>query len=256
MLQSKDQLSAVEADVTEFRISETCIKLHSDPGVFFPTDFARNMGLVLQGKLGTNNTVCELGLGSGVLAILAGSTGARVVGLDKNPQALSLSERNWLLNGLPMEFADFRKSDLFSAISETEHGQFDVVWSNPPLLPELVDQPDESEDRESFEVSGPHGRLVLDTMLSESKKLLKPGGKMYTIATSLQGWNRTQDLLNDSWENWSVVKEVDLELTYECGPMYIEWWKNRQSETGEQYLFESDGKLTHKLWFVEGTREE
>lgn len=246
------QQQAGNAD--EFRIADQAIQLYSDPAVFSPTDFGRNMGLLLQDKLQADQTVCELGLGSGVLAVLAGLNGANVVGLDKNPNAVALTSKNWELNGLPEDSADFRPSDLFSGIKEEELGTFDMVWSNPPLLPDIGAETMDPNKRESYEVAGPSGRLVLDAMLTDAKDLLAPGGKMYTIATSLQGWEQSKSLLDDNWDSWQIAKEVDLELTYECGPAYIAWWQERQKETGETYLFEQDGKLIHKLWFVEATK--
>lgn len=237
-----------------FWIADDKIRLLADDAVFFPTDFGRNMGLLLREKLSSGERVCELGLGTGVLAVLAGLKGARVVGLDKNPSAVALSRRNWELNGLPGDGADFRPSDLFSGIADAELGTFDAVWSNPPLLPDIASRPDDQAEREAFEIAGPLGRLVLDAMLSKSQDLLKPGGRMYTIATSIQGWERTRALLDEHWHTWQVVTEVDLELTSECGPVYIEWWKQQQSATGETYLYEENGRITHKLWFIEALK--
>ena len=73
-----------------FWIADDKIRLLADDAVFFPTDFGRNMGLLLREKLSSGERVCELGLGTGVLAVLAGLKGARVVGLDKNPSACLL----------------------------------------------------------------------------------------------------------------------------------------------------------------------
>jgi methylase of polypeptide subunit release factors len=225
--------------------------LNSD--VFSPTQFGIGLGKVLANKFRPDQKVCELGIGTGILSILAGLKGARIVGLDKNPAAVKLSKENAILNGLPLGKAEFLISDLFSSLDKHKYNNFDIIWANPSLLPETPPAASQKLHCERYEVSGPLGRRVLDCMLTSTRKFLKPDGKMYTIATSLQGWDATKKLLDENWSKWKIVTEFELELTSECGPEYIKWWKQRQRQVNEQFLFGSEERPTHKIWFIEAT---
>lgn len=234
-----------------FETDKRQIFLNEHSEVFSPTGFAQAFARVLEAKLPAKGTVCELGLGSGVLAILAGLKGAKVVGLDRNQSAVELAQENWFLNDLPATRMDFRESDLFSGLRAGDENTFDVMWSNPPLLPDVpgINVPDVPKYRN--EVSGPLGRNVLDAMILQAGQFLKPGGSMLTIATSLQGWQQTKALLDQNWINWRVIDEVKLPLTDECGPEYVAWWKAQQDRSGETYLEERGSEMFHTLWFIE-----
>ena len=185
---------------------------------------------------------------------MAGLLGATVTGLDINPQAVHMTRRNWASNDLPPEHGRFMQSTVFSALPDTDAESFDLVWSNPPLLPQLdfVDQT--IRDREGYEVAGEHGRRVLDGVLGHAQKWLKPGGRAVTIATSVQGWGDTQRLLEQSWERFEIIRELELELTDECGPEYIQWWLDQEANDGEERVYQRDGKWLHKVWFLEAWR--
>lgn len=87
-------------------------------------------------------------------------------------------------------------------------------------------------------------------MITDSSALLKLGGSMLTIATSLQGWKKTQKMLNEHWNEWSVIDEVVLPLTDEYRPEYVAWWRAEQSRAGEKYLWVQGGETLHTLWFI------
>ena len=193
----------------------------------------------------------ELGLGSGVLSILAAKLGAAsVTGLDINPQAVATARDNWQANGLAPEMADFRESDLFDAMGSEEFGRFDLVISNPPVLPVIGDEVQPPQSRLDFEVSGRDGRRLLDAVLRGGGRYLAPGGCLLTIATSLQGWQETEDLLATHWRQWEVRQTVSMELTEECTPSYMAYWRQRESEGGRQRFYLREGLALHEVWFL------
>lgn len=244
---------ALELTARTFEFGGRTLDLELSPRVWAPTSFAQNMAPLLADRIRPGMRVLELGLGSGVLAVLAGKLGAEVVGLDINPDAVPLARSNWLRNGLKPGGCDFRRSTLFSALGDQERHGFDLVWSNPPVLPALpvtVSMPLESH---AFEVSGPKGRTVLDAMLTVSGRYLKPGGRMLVIATSLQGWGVTRRQLDTHWRTWSIVAHHQLELTDECTDEYVAWWLREGAAAKEDYITGDGDRWWHDVWFIEAS---
>jgi methylase of polypeptide subunit release factors len=165
-----------------------------------------------------------------------------------------MARRNWQRNKLPDNKARFLQSEVFSALDESTQARFDVIWSNPPLLPKIETIDQSIHDREGYEVAGEHGRRVLDGVLGQAHRWLRPNGRALTIATSLQGWRDTERLLQRDWRNYEILREVELELTGECGPPYINWWLKQQANDGEERIYQQDGKWMHKLWFLEARK--
>lgn len=240
-------------DVFHVEMAEQTIELESHRMVFNPTSFGRNLAPLLAARIEPGMSVCEVGIGGGVLCILAGKLGAaHVTGLDINPHAVHMAGRNWARNGLPEERARFLESQVFSGLQGTE--RFDLVWSNPPVLPSIDTLDQTVVDRDGFEVAGDRGRAVLDGMLIGGRSRLKPSGRLVTIATSLQGWNETARLLESEWGGYEILKTLELELTDECGPPYIDWWLGEEARDGEARIYERDGKWLHKVWFLEASQ--
>ncbi|KOR27143.1 hypothetical protein TI05_19650, partial [Achromatium sp. WMS3] len=157
-----------------FRYDTVEIQLQLHPLVWTPTSFANAMATHVAKVLNSGDRVLELGLGSGVLAILAAKLGAsQVTGLDINKQAIIMAKNNWLQNGLNISQADFRHSDLLNALNATDAHCFDLIISNPPVLPQLdIEAIHTPSTRDEFEISGQDGRRVLDTVLSQTGQYL------------------------------------------------------------------------------------
>ena len=230
------------------------IKLESHRMVFNPTSFGRNMAPLIAAHIKPDSTVCEIGIGGGVLCILAGLIGADVTGLDINPHAVHMARRNWRRNQLPDNKARFLQSEVFSALPQVEQNSFDLIWSNPPLLPKIATIDQSVHDREGYEVAGENGRRVLDGVLGQAHRWLRAGGRALTIATSLQGWRHTERLLERDWQSYAVLREIELELTGECGPPYIDWWLEQQANDGEERIYQQKDKWMHKVWYLEACK--
>lgn len=234
-----------------FTFGDISIPLQLHPMVWAPTSFAQNMASHLAKIIHPGDQVLELGLGSGVLAILAAKLGAEwVTGLDVNPQAIALATDNWRNNGLDTSKADFRCSDFLQALGPADHGRFDLIFCNPPVLPETNGFNQERNSRDDFEISGRDGRRMLDTILSQSALYLKPEGHLLTIATSLQGWRETETMLKTHWHQWENRQTITLELTNECTQPYIDYWQQREREDGRQRFYLQEGLRLHDVWFL------
>ena len=236
-------------DIVEIELEGVAMRLATHPRVWSPTSFARSFAEHLVPRVGPGVHALELGLGSGVLSILAGRKGAEISGLDINADAVRMTEQNWASHDLPPKPERFRLSDRFDALRPSE--RFDLIWSNPPVLPALDDQPP-TGTRDDFEVSGPDGRLVLDAMLQRAGRHLNPGGSILTIATSLQGQGRTEELLQAGWGSHRTLAHLELALTDECGPAYVDWWQRQTAQDGQRRVFQRDGDPTwwHDVWII------
>jgi release factor glutamine methyltransferase len=225
--------------------------LESDPMVWEPTTFARHLARHLKEHVTGGQRVLDVGTGSGVLSVLCGLWGAEVAGLDVNERAVELAARNWANNGLPVRSDRFQRSDRFAALSGHELSSFDLVVSNPPVLP-AIDEVPRTGTRDDFEVAGSEGRLVLDAVLAEASAWLRDGGRVLTMATSLQGWSATRRKLDAHWGEWSVLERLELELTPECTDVFVNWWRNRQDGDGERRLYRAeDGHAwLHDVWVI------
>ena len=96
------------------------------PDVMPVTSASHVLGEAVVSEIGPGERVLDMGCGSGINAILAARSGARVVAVDVNPNALEAAARNAERNGVSV---DVRESDLFQAV----RGElFDVIVFDPP----------------------------------------------------------------------------------------------------------------------------
>jgi len=227
------------------------IRLHKHPSIWMPTEFAQLFGQVLNERIKVDDdlNVLEIGIGSGILAIFAGKNGAHVTGFDIHPDAPGLCDRNWELNNLDKNRCCFALSDMFSALEPSQETNFDLIWSNAPTFP---GEPNgERTHRNDFELAGEQGRYVLDNMICQSAKWLNSGGRMITVATSKQGWRKTQELMDKHWSHWEVVLEQDL-LLADHYHEHIDYWLEKEKEDNEARIFEKDGQWFQRLYLIEG----
>jgi methylase of polypeptide subunit release factors len=235
------------------KIKNQIIKLKDHQAVWMPTRFGIALGEILLAGPKPNSSVLELGCGSGVLTILCGKLGTKVTALDINPSAISLTKRNWQINGLPSGNLCALESDLFSALDSGENNQFSLIFSNPPTFPGLARNRHSRKTRNDWELAGGDGREVLDAMITQAGKFLKPGGRMVTIATSRQGWKKTVALMNENWPIWKLIKTEDLPLAPHYAP-FIQLWLEDGEADNEERIFLKDGVWHQRLYFIEGRK--
>ena len=160
---------------------EVILKMRS--GMAFGTGDHASTRLVLgyiKENLKASEKVLDIGTGSGILALTAGSLGAeKVVGIDNDPQAVEIARENVALNNLNNRVI-INQGDL---VSELE-GQFDLILVNI-LLPEIlavIPQLDKFSQKGS--------RLILSGLLSKQVPLIKEKAQKscwHIVDTSLDG---------------------------------------------------------------------
>lgn len=134
--------------------------------------------------LGQESVLVDVGTGSGCVAVaLATILGnARIVAVDRSPQALAVAKGNAERHAVA-EKIEWMESDLLSALHERGMaGTVDIIASNPPYIAEadwagLQPEVREFEPRSAL-FSGPTGTEFHERLLRESKEFLVPGGML------------------------------------------------------------------------------
>jgi len=147
--------------------------------VYKPAEDSFLMLEVLEGLLKTadrkQQTVLDMGTGSGVLAIAAAKKGCSVTAVDINPAAITLAKGNAKKEGVEMSFV---VSNLFDNIKS----KFDLILFNPPYVPT---GPGEKRDMESAAWDGgKDGLVVITEFLKRAKGFLRPGGRILLLVAS------------------------------------------------------------------------
>lgn len=121
------------------------IRLEVGPGVLVPRPDSETLIEAAVAHFGETGPAAVLDLGTGpgtlLLAALAQWPGARGLGVDASPEALTYAERNAAMLGLS-DRASFRRGDWAEGVD----GRFDLILCNPPYIEaDAVLPPDVSE---------------------------------------------------------------------------------------------------------------
>lgn len=127
------------------------------------------------------DTVIEMGTGSGAVACAVQKKAPKTFGVDINPHAVSHAR---VINGV-----DAIRSDLFSAVS----GKFDLILFNAPYLPTLPEE--RIDDWLEYALDGGiSGREVIERFLLQAVSHLTENGRILLLISSLTGLSETISL--------------------------------------------------------------
>lgn len=113
----------------------------------------------------------DVGTGSGVHALLAGSHCESVVGVDINPRAIAFARFNAALNGIGN--VEFVLSDLLGSVE----GSCDLLLANPPYIPDCS-----ADAGENFWSGGEQGTGILRRVVEAIPERLDPDGAAHIVA--------------------------------------------------------------------------
>ncbi len=143
--------------------------------------------LAAAARAGPGRRVLEIGVGSGVAALVAARSGAApVVVTDRNPHALRRVRARARAEGLPIAPV---RTDLARGL-----GRFDRVLANPPYLPTRPGERDPDPLVNLALDGGPDGCRVLARILRDLPTHLAEGGRAYVVVSSLQAAKRRRRL--------------------------------------------------------------
>ena len=151
-----------------------------------------------------DGAVLDLGTGSGIQALIAARSAARVVGTDVSARALVLAELNAALNGVRL---DLRLGSLYDPVAGE---RFDRIVSNPPFVitPRSTGVPEYT-----YRDGGFRGDGLVEAVVRGAAAHLAEGG----IAQLLGNWEVHGDLLGarervlgwaDGLDVWVVERDL------------------------------------------------
>ena len=144
--------------------------------------------------------VLDMGTGSGILAEEAATSKkvVKVFGVDINEEAIKYCIRHQKSKKII-----YAKSDLFSlfqVVRKYMNTKFDTIIFNPPYLP------NDPKVKDLALFGGKQGYELICKFLHESKKFLKPNGKILLLFSSLTGKETLDNfLIKNHWK----FKEID-----------------------------------------------
>jgi methylase of polypeptide subunit release factors len=146
--------------------------VHVSWGVFSPLR-GEYLDLIWQAQLPAKaTTACDVGTGSGVLAIILAKRGVQhIIATDINPKALQCAQHNVDQHGFGKQITVLH-ADLFAP------GQFDLVICNPPWLPV---RPTSAIEQALYDPD----HAMLKSFLAGAAGHLNPGGQVWLIMSDL-----------------------------------------------------------------------
>ena len=148
-------------------------------------------------------SVLDMGVGCGILAIIAAKKAKSVVAVDVNPYALRCARMNAELNDTRSNM-DFVLSDLFASFHGT--AKFDVILFNAPYLP--TEKGEGDSWLEAAWAGGESGRQVIDRFISEVAQYLKPCGYVLLLQSTLANVDETVNKFVKQRMQARVIREV------------------------------------------------
>jgi release factor glutamine methyltransferase len=232
------------------------VKIAQRSNVWMPTEFGLTMGELLLNGAGPkkNELVMDMGTGSGILSILCGGKGAKVISCDLNQHALNTTKESWLANNLPLSNLKLVLSDLFQQIPPQLKGQFDLIISNPPTFPETPINRTHRQSRNEWELAGRDGREMLDALLDQGHNWLKDGGRLLAICTSKQDWGKTVKILEAQWSSWRIIREKTIPLANHYYKYLPLWQKLNKITPGNPRIIWHKNGWYQKLYFFEASK--
>jgi release factor glutamine methyltransferase len=165
------------------------MRIFTLPGVFQPRSDSWMLAEATRAHTRPGARVLDLCTGSGAVALTAARQGAdEVVAVDVSRRAVLTVRLNALINRVRVRAV---RGDLFDAVGDE---RFDVIASNPPYVPDEVDELPTRGARRAWD-AGRDGRVLLDRICRDAARHLRPGGTLLLVQSSVIGEEETLGLL-------------------------------------------------------------
>ena len=163
--------------------------IHTDDNVYVPAEDSYLLAENLEIK--ENQSVLEIGTGSGIVAMYASRLTDKVTVTDINFDACELARKNFEANDI--KNIEILFGNLFEPV---KNRKFDVILFNTPYLPTEDDEVIDDTINYAFD-GGLNGRKVIDLFLNEVGNHLNDGGIVQLIQSSLSGNEETLARLDE-----------------------------------------------------------
>lgn len=167
-------------------------ELHLDvpAGVWNPTPHGVHLGNVLAELEFHGESILELGTGCGLHAIVLAKQGAGSLTLTEIEQPiLDNAVHNLEKHGIDVPI----ETQVVNWTHLPDDPRFDVLVTNPP-----------------FAKSGKrHRRYFIDTLIRDAHRLVKPGGQLIFIQSSMANLPRTLDMLDEEGATVEILAQTD-----------------------------------------------
>jgi release factor glutamine methyltransferase len=161
-----------------------------------------------------DDSVLEIGVGSGIVAIAASLLGAAaVIGTDAVGECESIVRENCRLNRV--DNVDVRIGDMFAPVDGLA---FDLIVMNPPSIPSLP-----HHQLPICHRAGRDGRQILDVFIDNLPRHLKPRGRAVFVQGSLAGLDLTLSRLRERGLQPKVVGSRELPFNSILSPEHISY---------------------------------
>jgi release factor glutamine methyltransferase len=190
------------------------LELAVGPGVFVPrpeTEFVAQLAIdALIAVPSPEPLAVDLGTGSGAIALALATEvpQARIVAVERSPEAHAWAERNIRATGA--DNIRLVLGDLADFLPELD-GTVDVVASNPPYIPDEAIPRDlevRLHDPALALYGGPDGLDIVRALSRRALALLRPGGALVIEHGELQGAELRELLTADGWRAAATHRDL------------------------------------------------
>lgn len=155
------------------------VEVQVGPGVFIPRpETEALLEWAMKQPMSPSPVIVDLCTGSGALALALAHTWpqAKVVAVEKSPEALVYARRNCAGTAVEVLAADVTVPGLLA----DRNGTVDLLVSNPPYIPDGADLDPEVIDHDPAAAlfGGPDGMSVIVPIIALAARLLRPGGTL------------------------------------------------------------------------------
>jgi len=148
-----------------------------------------------------NESVLELGVGCGLIALCLAKKAKEIIGIDVNPYAIKNARHNAFINGI--DNVHFINGNLYEPVCDM---QFDLIYANPPYVPTPPDWI-EIDIIETAWNAGCDGRKILDSILAGTNEHLRVNGRIVLVQSSLADIPKTIENLESNGFETRILAE-------------------------------------------------
>ena len=165
--------------------------------VFNPKFYITSEFMAQHIRVGPQDAVLDVGTGSGIQAITAGSVARKVVAIDINPEAVRCARENVRRNNVEGS-VQVLEGDLFAPLPPD--ARFDVILFTPPYFEGRLRKP---IDHALYDP----GKAVARRLLTEARERLNPDGYVQMVYSSAAEPGRVLQIATELGWRYSILAE-------------------------------------------------